>query len=85
MKELHHENLVEWFHTIETATDVYVVLEFCGGGTLLDYIKEKKDLCEEEVKWMFVQILSALFYMHSKSMFLFSFGELFGLTLFLVL
>ena len=69
LKELHHENIVEWFHTIETTTDLYVVLEFCGEGTLFEYILEKKGLLEDEVKVVFVQILSALHYMQSQSMF----------------
>ena len=84
MRELHHENLVEWFHTIETTTDIYAVLEFCCGGTLFDYMKKKKGLGEAEAKTVFVQILSALLYMHSKSMFLQTFSELYNLTLLLV-
>ena len=66
MRELHHENVVEWFHTIETTTGVYVVLEFCSNGTLFDVIKQQKGLSEAETKIVFVQILSALLYMHSK-------------------
>ena len=82
MRELHHENLVEWFHTIETTTDIYAVLEFCSEGTIFCYMQEKKGLSEAEAKTIFVQILSALLYMHSKSMFLISFSELYGLTVF---
>ena len=36
MRELHHANIVEWFHTIETTTDIYAVLEFCGERNLYD-------------------------------------------------
>ena len=67
MRELHHENVVEWFHTIETCTDIYAVLEFCSGGTLSDCIKKKNGIPKAEVQLVFVQVLSALFYMHSKS------------------
>ena len=35
LKELHHQNLVEWFHTIETTTDIYMVLEFCGERSMM--------------------------------------------------
>ena len=70
LKELHHENIVEWFHTLETTTDIYAVFEFCIGGTLVDYLKKNTHgLSEAESKFVFVQILSALLYMHSKSMF----------------
>ena len=69
MKELHHKNLVEWFHTIETTTDIYMVLEFCGGGTLYDAVQQANGLSEDETKLVIVQVLSALVYMHSKSMF----------------
>ena len=86
MRELHHANVVEWFHTIENSTDIYAVLEFCGGGTLFEFVKKKKGLSEAEAKMVFVQILSALLYMHTKSIFLFSFSisELSDQTLFLV-
>ena len=69
LKELHHENIVEWFHTIETTTDIYMVLEFCGGGTLIDYIKGRRGISEAEAKAVFVQLLSAILSMHSKRMF----------------
>ena len=68
MKESHHENIVEWFRTIETTIDLYVVLEFCGGWTLYSYVQKKNGLSEADAKIVFVQILSAIFYMHSKSM-----------------
>ena len=73
MKELHHQNFVEWFHTIETTTDIYMVLEFCGGGELYDTIVKANGLSEDVAKFVFVQILSALVYMHSKSMVTFDF------------
>ena len=68
MKELHHDNIVEWFHTIETSTDIYVVLEYCGSGTLFKVICQRNGLSEDETKLVFVQVLSALVYMHSKCM-----------------
>ena len=68
LKELHHQNIVEWFHTIETTTDIYMVLEFCSGGDLSDAINEADGLSEDKAKTVFVQVLSAIVYMHSKSM-----------------
>ena len=68
LKEMHHENIVEWCHTIETITDHYVILEFCGEGDLYEYTQKKNGLLEADAKVVFVQLLSALHYMHSKSM-----------------
>jgi serine/threonine protein kinase len=67
MRELHHENVVEWFHTLETCTHIYTVLEFSSGGTVSVYIKKNNGISEDQVQLVFVQLLSAIFYMHSKS------------------
>jgi serine/threonine protein kinase len=38
---------------------VYLVYEFCNGGTLADFIKAKKKLSEEEAIKIFTQLRSA--------------------------
>ena len=68
LKEMHHQNIDEWFHTIETTTNIYLVLEFCGEATLLDYIFDRKGFIEDKAKEILVQLLSAVLYMHSKRM-----------------
>jgi len=69
LSEQHHENVLEWLHTVETCTDLYVVMEFCPGGTLLRAIENSPlaGLPERDAKRIAAQILSALVYLHRKS------------------
>ncbi len=70
LSEQHHENVLEWLHTVETCTDLYVVMEFCPGGTLLRAIENSPlaGLPERDAKRIAAQILCALAYLHRKSM-----------------
>lgn len=44
---------------LRTTNNVYLVYEFCNGGTLADYIKSKKRLPEDEAIKIFTQLRSA--------------------------
>ncbi|XP_037269662.2 maternal embryonic leucine zipper kinase [Rhipicephalus microplus] len=66
LKDLSHQNICKLYQVIETATKIYLVLEYCPGGELFDYIVEKDRLCEEEARHFFRQIVSAVAYMHSQ-------------------
>lgn len=44
---------------LRTSNNVYLVYEFCNGGTLEDQIKKKKHLSEQESIVVFKQILNA--------------------------
>ena len=67
LKEQHHENIVEWLHTIETTTDLYTSLEFCAGKTIGHLIHDEHQIKEPVAQFFFVQILSAIVYLHGKS------------------
>ncbi|XP_076879103.1 maternal embryonic leucine zipper kinase [Brachyhypopomus gauderio] len=66
MKNLSHQHVCRLYHIIETASRIYMVLEYCPGGELFDYIVAKDRLSEEETRVFFRQIISALAYVHSK-------------------
>ena len=51
---------------IETEDKIFMVLEYCPGGELFDYIVAKDRLSESEARFFFRQIISALAYIHSK-------------------
>ena len=36
------------YECLETTNNIYIVLEFCNGGTLLDYVKKTKKLTEDQ-------------------------------------
>ncbi|XP_076027154.1 maternal embryonic leucine zipper kinase [Genypterus blacodes] len=66
MKTLSHQHVCRLYHVIETPTRIYMILEYCPGGELFDYIIAKDRLSEEETRVFFRQIVSALAYVHSQ-------------------
>uniref|UniRef100_A0A671KB97 Maternal embryonic leucine zipper kinase n=1 Tax=Sinocyclocheilus anshuiensis TaxID=1608454 RepID=A0A671KB97_9TELE len=66
MKNLSHQNVCRLYHVIETSSKIYMVLEYCPGGELFDYIIAKDRLSEEETRVFFHQIISAMAYVHSQ-------------------
>lgn len=66
LKELHHENVVSLFDCKETSNNVYLVMEYCNGGDLADYLREKGSLSEDTIRLFLCQIASAMLTLQSK-------------------
>ncbi|XP_072260640.1 maternal embryonic leucine zipper kinase [Pyxicephalus adspersus] len=66
MKNLSHQHVCRLYHVIETPKKIFMVLEYCPGGELFDYIIAKDRLSEEEARVFFRQIVSAVAYIHSQ-------------------
>lgn len=66
MKELRHQHICQLMQVIETDEKIFMVLEYCPGGELFDYIVAKDRLSESEARFFFRQIIAALAYIHSK-------------------
>ncbi|XP_041837763.1 maternal embryonic leucine zipper kinase [Melanotaenia boesemani] len=66
MKNLSHQHICRLYHIIETSTQIFMVLEYCPGGELFDYIIAKDRLSEQETRVFFRQIVSAMAYVHSQ-------------------
>ncbi|XP_055903975.1 testis-specific serine/threonine-protein kinase 4 [Eupeodes corollae] len=66
VKGLHHENLIQFYQSIETSHRVYLVMQIAENGTMLDYIREKKYLDEISARRLFRQLISVIGYCHSK-------------------
>ncbi|KAM4585237.1 maternal embryonic leucine zipper kinase [Odontesthes bonariensis] len=66
MKNLSHQHICRLYHVIETSTQIFMVLEYCPGGELFDYIIAKDRLSEQETRVFFRQIVSAMAYVHSQ-------------------
>ena len=63
----------QWFHekspffqVIETDTKIFMVLEYCPGGELFDYIVDRERLSEDESRAFFRQIVAAVAYIHES-------------------
>ncbi|KAL3819689.1 hypothetical protein ACJIZ3_005594 [Penstemon smallii] len=60
-----HKNLVQFYDACEDEENVYVVMELCKGGELLDRILSRGGkYSEEDAKIVMVQILSVVAYCH---------------------
>jgi len=66
MKELSHPNIVKLVEVIENTTNLIIVMAFAKGGDLLEYVKTKGRLGEEEARRIFGQLVSAVEYAHKK-------------------
>jgi len=66
MKVLSHQNICKLFQVLETDTKIYMVLEYCPGGELFDYIVDRDRLCEAESRKFFRQIAAAVAYIHES-------------------
>ena len=53
---LKHENLVGLLKCTETNTHVFLVMEYCNGGDLADYLQQKGTLDEATIHHFVVQI-----------------------------
>ncbi|KAK8380675.1 hypothetical protein O3P69_007948 [Scylla paramamosain] len=65
MKQLSHQHICKLYQVVETDTKIFMVLEYCPGGELFDYIVERDRLEEEEARVFFRQIASAVAYVHN--------------------
>jgi len=66
LRMLKHKNVIRLYETFKAKNLLIIVLELCGGGNLLDYIKKRKTIAEPVAKIAFKQILEAVAYCHSK-------------------
>ncbi|XP_077461346.1 maternal embryonic leucine zipper kinase isoform X2 [Stigmatopora argus] len=66
MKNLSHQHICRLYQVIESSTQIFMILEYCPGGELFDYIIAKDRLSEEETRVFFRQIVSAMAYVHSQ-------------------
>lgn len=56
----HHPNVVALLFCQETPTQVHLVMEYCNGGDLADYLQSKGKLHEDTIQWFLKQTASAL-------------------------
>ncbi|XP_053226380.1 maternal embryonic leucine zipper kinase isoform X3 [Podarcis raffonei] len=66
MKSLSHQNICRLYQVIETPKKIFMILEYCPGGELFDYIIAKDRLAEDEARIFFRQIVAAIAYVHSQ-------------------
>ncbi|XP_046680294.1 serine/threonine-protein kinase ULK2 isoform X2 [Homalodisca vitripennis] len=66
LRELNHENVVALFDCKESANHVFLVMEYCNGGDLADYLSLKGTLSEDTIRMFLRQLAGAMKAMHAK-------------------
>jgi serine/threonine protein kinase len=66
-QNLEHPFIAQFFELFQDAGKVFIAMEFVEGGTLLKYVNEQRPLKDQEVRRLFVQILSTFDYLHSHA------------------
>lgn len=68
LKQLKHPNIVKLYETIDTLTQLLLVMELVGGESLYSYVhsKPEKRLSETEALTLFSQVANAVAYCHER-------------------
>ena len=66
LKKIDHPNIVKIFEFYSNKSTYYLILEFCEGGNLYEFVDENK-LSEFQVIYIMFQILSAMNYCHNMN------------------
>ncbi|GJQ81505.1 hypothetical protein Trydic_g14658 [Trypoxylus dichotomus] len=67
MQECDNPYIVKYYGSYFKNTDLWIVMEYCGGGSVSDVMKlRKKTLTEDEIATILCDILKGLEYLHSR-------------------
>lgn len=66
LQKLDHPNIVQCFGVYEDHSKIFIVMEYCSKGDLSDLLKVSV-LIEDEVKDLFMGLVSALQYLHKQN------------------
>ena len=67
LKKMFHKNIIKLYEILETFERIYLVMEFCEGGDLYNYILTRGHLTERQSCRFFHDIIEALAYLHSQN------------------
>ncbi|KAI5967438.1 hypothetical protein KGF57_000381 [Candida theae] len=66
LNKLRHQHVVKYFESFIHATNVFIVMEYCGGGSCSDLIKFQKKIPENIVGYIIKKVLTGLAYLHAE-------------------
>lgn len=67
LKKIRHSCVIRLLEVFESPKHFLMVMEYAGGGDLLQYVKQRKRLDEETTKAIFKQIVYGLGHCHCRS------------------
>ena len=62
---LEHPNIVRFQECFEDNENVYMTLELCASGSLMDMLRRRRRFTEPEARFFMVQLIGACHYMHT--------------------
>ena len=65
LQMMNHPNIIKTYKIIENDKNYFIIMEYCQGGELFNYIVDKEKLDEDEASMFFYQLINALEYIHS--------------------
>ena len=66
LSKMDHENVIKVFQIYEDSKNFLIIMEYCEGGELFNYIVKKGRLSEKEASFFFYQIINGIEYIFSK-------------------
>ena len=66
LSELENEHIIKVFQIYENDNHYLIIMEYCEGGELFNYIVEKQRLSENESAFFYYQIIQGVEYIHSQ-------------------
>ena len=58
LKQCNNDNIIKLYDIKKTANNFYLIMEYCNEGDLLQYLKDKNQLPEDEATDFLLQILN---------------------------
>lgn len=65
LKRLRHPSCISLLEAIETNTRIYLIMNLAENGDLLEYIRERGPMADDEARRLFRQLITATEYFHS--------------------
>ena len=65
-RSLNHEHICKFEHAFEDNKNVYILMEYCGAGTLEKYLEKRQKLDEFEIRYYMFQVLLVLQYLRRQ-------------------
>ena len=66
LSEMDNENVIKIYQIFEDEKNFLIIMEYCEGGELFNYIVKKQKIPENEASYFFYQIIKGIEYIHSK-------------------
>ena len=66
MKICQHPNIIHYIDSFENVDNIYIVMEYCEGGTFFTFLEKRKFILKEELAVNLIhKMCMAVYYFHS--------------------